>query len=314
MSIVIPVLAEKEPIIPFIAAIERELLALRARSPDAWPDLSKDCRTITVFSDYGGESPEATHATYTFLCVPYETLGVFFNQAQAIRERHGLVQPYKELALKDLDYGPLSRSVKDWLRLIGFFPGLLFTLHVDRRLSSIIGPNNRATLTEIAAVLKELGYGERIGHVGEKLLRIVHTVAYLAAALSVDGQRLFWMTDEDAIVANDRAYAGMQTLFCRVLNSYAPGRFEKVCNSKGLGPVDPQKNFYDLLGIADLIAGSIERFFLCRSGKEPRGVKEGVNEVLVWLSDRTVPLKKLVFSVRPSSAGGIEAGFTWFGT
>ena len=297
-----------QPVIPFVAELDRVLLALRAREAGAWPDLSKGCRTITIFSDYGGESPEATHATYTFLCVPYETLGVFFAEAKAIRERHGLVEPYKEVALKDLHYGPLSRSVKDWLGLIAHFPGLLFTLQVDRRLSSIFVGNDRGSMNEIGAILGELGYDAWKGAVAEKLLRIVHTVAYLAAALSVEGQRLFWMTHEDAIVGNDRAFTGARVLLGRVLDAYAPGRFERVLVSKGLRDVHRVATYDDLVGLADLVGGSVERFALYRSGGLPRGVKDGVNEVLLWLCDRTTALKKLVFSVRPSCGGAIEVG------
>jgi hypothetical protein len=54
----------------------------------------------------------------------------------------------------------------------------------------------------LVKLLEDMGLGGREPREVEKLLRIVHMVAYLIALLGVDGQKIFWMSDHDAICAN----------------------------------------------------------------------------------------------------------------
>ena len=54
--------------------------------------------------------------------------------------------------------------------------------------------------------MKEAPSSEGLGNwdlaVVEKLMRVVHMAAYLAA-LGADGQKIFWMSDHDSICANE---------------------------------------------------------------------------------------------------------------
>jgi hypothetical protein len=84
-----------------------------------------------------------------------------------------------------------------------WLPGFLCTVAVDKRISTLFGPLDDPSVPGmLVKLLEDMGLGGREPREVEKLLRIVHMVAYLIALLGVDGQKIFWMSDHDAICAN----------------------------------------------------------------------------------------------------------------
>lgn len=54
-----------------------------------------------------------------------------------LRTTHGLLKPRREMAYKNLGYGPLARALADWLNKGDELRGLLFTLLVDKSAHSV---------------------------------------------------------------------------------------------------------------------------------------------------------------------------------
>lgn len=73
----------------------------------------------------------------------------------------------------------------------------------------------------IARTLTEVALGERKPEVNEKLLRVVHIAAFLVGLLAHDGQKIFWMTDHDAISPTREMHEKTLDLFHRVLGIYS---------------------------------------------------------------------------------------------
>lgn len=112
------------------------------------PDLSAlSNTTVGIFSDYAGESA-GQYLTYSFLVCAFGTLGPFQQQMAALRKKADLGQ--KEIAFKDFGMGQLRRMLPSYLRLIDqYVLGLVFTLVVDKSISSLFGPPSCDTATVV---------------------------------------------------------------------------------------------------------------------------------------------------------------------
>jgi hypothetical protein len=258
--------------------------------------------SVGVFSDYGGEGSGNYH-TYSALVCGYGYTGPFTQKMKAVREAHGLGE--KEIAFKDFGMGPVRRALPDYLTALNALPGFLCALVVDKKLSTVFGsPRNDS----LARLLEAEKIGQWKAGVAEKLLRVVHFAAFLTALLTHDGQKVFWMSDHDAICANTAMHQQMLVLFQRVLTLYTrPG-----CTFPLVGGAVPFEQrtieMLDLLSAADVAAGCIEHYFTKRDSVSPDEIrmKAGSEEVLRWLAFDGIGLKKATFVLRPGKAGMIE--------
>jgi hypothetical protein len=182
------------------------------------PDLSAlRNTTVGIFSDYGGEST-GTYSTYSFLICAFGSLGPFQQQMAALRTKASIGN--KEIAFKDFRMGQLQRMLPRYLRVVDqYVSGLVFTLVVDKSIPSLFGPAPEA-LRKAVATLQERGYGDVVPKVAEKLFRVVHTTAFLIALLSHQGQKIFWMTDNDAIGETPEKHKQLLAVLDAVLPLY----------------------------------------------------------------------------------------------
>jgi hypothetical protein len=187
----------------------------------------EDTETVAIFSDYSGESSKSRYYTYTFTFADYNTLGHFRDGIKAVRKKHELDSPLKKISFKDLDYGPIKRSLEEYLYFANnFVNGLIFTLIVDKKIISLSGQNSKEGLDRISKALKDNAFGSWKGAVAEKQQRIVQIIAYFCKLLIGKDKKIFWMTDHDCIVANEeKATVAGQILFnainsCKDANKY----------------------------------------------------------------------------------------------
>jgi hypothetical protein len=81
----------------------------------------------------------------------------------------------------------------------------------------------------MSEALEENGYGSVAPRVGEKLFRILHCIAFLIALLGHPGQKIFWMTDHDAIGESPEQHTKLLGIFNRVLPLYTNKVFSFLC-------------------------------------------------------------------------------------
>jgi hypothetical protein len=197
--------------------------------------------------------------------------------------------------------GVLRNTLPEYLHLLeNFVPGILFTLAIEKKLDSLFGPAETSTKQFVAETLAQLGFGERIANDAEKLVRIVHTTAFLVGLLARDGQKIFWMTDNDNICSNNELMLKVLDLFAQVLNLYVgPGcKFPVLGGATPFAPRD--LHTLDLLSAADVVAGSLEQFLSRRDADFPEVpmVKPGADVVLQWLGHQGIALKKMNMVMR----------------
>lgn len=289
----------------FIKHLERHLIIRHTRNDLLLPNLHEHIKTIAVFSDYGGESSDSQYFTYSFLFAGYDALFHSLKKMREIRIQHNLLTPFKEFCFKDMGYGPLNRALPSWLKEAGeSIPGLLFTLIIPKSIKSIFGGDDKT----IVGILEAEGYGKWKAPIAEKLLRVVHIISYFVALLSKRDQNIFWMTDDDAIIANDRKAGEVKRLFGRVIHMYAPHDYGKILIGKDFGKENDDAGISDLLSYPDLVAGSTESYYSRCLDDEEGTVKDTTNTVLLWLCHQGIALKKLNMAFKHESDGGISAG------
>jgi hypothetical protein len=160
----------------------------------------------------------------------------------------------KEVAFKDFGMGQLRRMLPAYLRLVDqYVSGLVFTLVVDKNIPSLFG--SAEAPQHAVSALKEFGYGDVRPKVAEKLFRVVHTTAFLLALLAHQGQKIFWMTDNDAIGETPERHRQLLSVLNSVIPLYTTKTFSLL---GGALPFQPRAfEILDLLSIADVAAGAV---------------------------------------------------------
>lgn len=294
---------------PLIAeTIQDHLVRSDRRQKLVLPDLRAFAnQSVGVFTDYGGESSDAKFRTYSTLVCGWNLTNPFVEAMTSVRNIHRLGE--KEIAFKDFGMGQIARALPGYLNALDRVPGFLFTLAVDRQLSSIFGPQTKEARERIGQDLEAAGLGVRKPAVNEKLLRIVHVAALLTGLLTHDGQQIFWMTDKDSIVPSQEQHGYALDLFGRILTMYARDGFS-FPSLMGFTPFE-QRNLVllDLLSSTDVVAGAVEQYLTRWRSTDPADiqVKEGCDLVLQWLAHDGLGLKKMNVMLRPGAGENIEA-------
>src|SRR6202007_2226541 len=99
------------------------------------------------------------------------------------------------------------------------------------------------------------GYGAVNPKVGEKLFRIVHSIAFLVALLGHSGQKIFWMTDHDAIGETPERHTKLLGILNQVLPLYTKKSFAFLGGARPFAPRSFE--LLDLLSVSDIAAGAI---------------------------------------------------------
>jgi hypothetical protein len=290
-----------------VQAIQRELKARDAAGKLLLPDLSALAnRTIGIFSDYSGDSA-ASYYTYAFLICAWGSLGPFQSEMKRVRREFGLGD--KEIEFKDFGMGPIRRALPTYLETLnGYVPGLLFTLIVEKRLKSLFGAQHKSTAQMLARMLEEREFGRYRPHVAEKVLRVVHAAAFLTALLGHEGQRIFWMSDHDAICPNPEMHERLLWLYHNTLTVYTGKTFGRIGGGR---PFEERStDFLDLLSAADIAAGAVGQYFTGRNvlGQENVAVKPGADKVLEWVGVDALALKKTCVMIGAGDNGAILSG------
>ncbi len=271
------------------------------------PDFSDDTK-IAVMSDFGGEHPTAHFYTYSFLFLAYNKVGPFAERMAELRKKHGLLAPYSEFAYKNLTYGPRSRALPEYLKLIdNFIHGAIITVAIDKEIDTVFGVKKQQAHPVMVEQLLSNSLGTWDGHAAEKMLRVCHMLAVFTALLTTDKQRLLWYSDNDRINEDgtDRKFSDTQMIFQRVLNMYMTHGLEVLGFGKSF---EDKSHLDDLLSVPDLAAGVIQDLLQAqRTGKDIPGGDEKI-KVMKWVASPSKFLSKITVQIARTDDGGIGTG------
>jgi hypothetical protein len=237
-------------------------------------------------------------ATYSFLILAYNKVGPFMAQVEELRRKHGLIKPYSEFAFKDLSFGPRSRALPEFLRLVdNFIHGAVITIAIDKQIDTVFGVSKRETYPLMEQQLAAMGFGKWRGAAAEKVLRVCHSIAIFTALTTKENQRLLWYCDNDVINENaqDRRFEDTQNIFVRALGMYCKHRFDLVGFGKSF---DDKSHLDDLLSIPDLAAGVVQDLLQAhKTGEDNVPGGEEKKALLRWIATQGKFLSKITIQI-----------------
>jgi hypothetical protein len=272
------------------------------------PDFSQDSK-IAVLSDFSGEHKGACFNTYSFLIMAYNKVGPFEVQVKELRRRYGLTDPYSEFAFKNLTFGPRSRALPEFLRLVdSCIHGAVITIAIDKQIGTVFGNSKKEIHPFIQQKLAYMELGKWKGATAEKVLRVCHSIAIFAALTTNENQRLLWYCDNDAINENarDRGFKDTQNIFRHVLGMYCGHEFDLV----GFGKSFDDKSYLDdLLSIADFAAGVVQDLLQARkTGKDEIAGGEEKRALINWIATQGRFLSKITIQIGQLANGELGSG------
>jgi hypothetical protein len=226
----------------------------------------------------------------------------------AVRRTHlpaGSVMAYKEL-----NDGQRQRALVPFLKAASQINGIIFCVAFDK---SLLHSNLGYHYESPDPAMKPLTLA--------KITRIAVMGALLVGGLSCAGQNLWWITDEDEIVSNDRVRRMTSDLFGGLLHNFCPHGLSN-CELGIAGEItDGEHRAEDICAIPDLVGGMVAES-LTLIGKDAIPGPDDLFQpefatctvksqiILSWFSSLRGPLTRLLCVVRPKGNDQFLYSFT----
>jgi len=286
-----------------LSILSQGINELEGRDANFLPDLSRS-QTIFVASDYSGEHETAEYKISSFLFGDQQSLADWEIVRTAVREKF---LQNREMSFKRLNDGKRRRALLPFLNAADNINGISVSIAIHKRVESLFSLRRMN--------LKELGL-ERYSHWDsstlEKLFRIANFIGFFVAGLSRSGQNIYWITDEDAIVANETRIAEAKEICSFALKYYLDhdiGNFS--CKTTALADNIIQAK--DLVAIPDLVAGTLSEILSKMHLENSMPVDDKTTplpvltsskgkEIIQWFADNSRPLKRFLCVIPPRSS------------
>ena len=266
---------------------------------------------LYIFSDYSSNK-EQQLIGYSILILDEDSVNTFANTQKIFWEDYSLGTNIIEY--KRLNYGPNERALIPFLQFCNLLNGLLFTVLIHKNIKSLFAAEIPKSLEDQIIVWKKK-------YVRENFLRLREFMLVILNGLGRQSQNVFWITDNDEIVANDLQLSTANNIlkqsFDKHLN-FNIGKFEL----KTLDIDSPDKCFEKLCSLTDLTAGGLVDFLgdyhsasifpkADEIAKPIPHKKLKVNAITNWLSktEKENSLKKITIKITEIDNGilNIEA-------
>jgi hypothetical protein len=235
-----------------LRVIDAKIRELHSLNPSYFPDFGSSPQ-LFVGSDYSGEHKESQYLGFTFIFLPVESWRIWDRARQAVRSKHGITGGRR------FGYSKMNDRVKrvatcELLAALIEQKGLLISLSVRKSLKSVFDTSPQIDRSRWGV---EHCVGWENANI-EKMLRVVHTVAFFIAGIVVRDQNVRWITDHDAIVANEQRFKEMSLVFRTVVGQYLSVPLGSVVFSTTF---ETSLEVEDFAAIPDLFGGAIVELF-----------------------------------------------------
>lgn len=294
-------------------ALGDSVTSFAAKHNEPLPDL-RPAGTIVGAVDHGGQHSAARFRSTSILLADLTRCGPWDSQRAAVRQRwlaDGRRMSYKRLGDR------VRQTALPWfLAAANSIPGLLFTVLIDKRISSIFQDPLKPKKPEFAGVTWSRP-------VFERMLLTAHFLSFWLTGLSSPGQDMLLVVDEDAFVANEAMHRAFCEVFARVSSHYLThdlGSLKVATAKSDTG----RRDLEDLLSIPDLAAGALSDTLSRDTRLERLGdgiflppsitASKKTGQIMNWHADSTQALKRIVLAVfRDENAGaGFRTAFLVF--
>lgn len=201
---------------------------------------------LIVVSDYGGMHKGSAASTYSYVVFQESSARSAIKALADFRCVHSGVG---EVSYKNIrKHKKLLEALPDYVAAISEVPGVVLTFGFDKCLMPGVGSRDDSLLAQELTL-----FDPRVqGHV----LAVTYLFAFIVAGVAAPGQKVHWVSDEDDMLANQRALNATVRIaysFCACLTKRSIGGI-RLTSLKGR-----PRAWVDLAAIPDLAAGSLAR-------------------------------------------------------
>lgn len=237
-------------------------------------------RQLLVTCDIGGSQKLQPYETFSFLILDLDRNGPWLATQAAFRAQ--FFTHHRRMSFKTLNDGLRRRALAPFLRLASLVDGVLVTFAVDKLERPRIGLDDEVR-EELRAFWKPA--------VADRLMWVIYLSVFLVSGLSVAGQDVMFIIDEDEVAANVPQLTKLTELFGRAYsNQGGPMMGHLRCGTAKSD--DGSLALEDLVAIPDLAAGAVGEFTdaLRRHGAGPlSGLIQRLPPTLTWKTRVIVP-------------------------
>ncbi len=283
------------------AAIRRHEL----RHPGSIPDM-RNGRTLFVGSDFSGGRERDQYSVFSALIINIDRCEAWNEKRLDLRRR--FVPDGRRLSYKSLTDVRKKRFLWPFLEASNELNGLLVSVLVENAVPSIFGDGE---LRPRESGLTDLDLWNP--KPAERVLRAMHFVSFLVAALSGPGQDVLWFTDEDDIAPNEECVRRVTELFVKVSGNYLTHQLNHFTFGTTICD-DGSRRIEDLVALPDLAGGALASLvpqLVATYGSvggpvivpPPAGVPTKARLLLHWHSQRGRPLRRMVWVISQPAQG-----------
>jgi hypothetical protein len=235
------------PKLGLMTHLDSAISTAEIQTPGLLPDL-RSTDTILVLSDYGGEHNGASHKVLSFLLLDPSSLGGWDESWQPTRQR--ALKDGRRMSFKGLNDKQRSEALFSFLTSCTQLNGLVFSLAINRSIKDLFDSPTKDPDPSLVPIIERWKVGPF-----EKLVLSVQTVSLLLAGLSRPGQDVLWITDEDAIAANQDRLTDACMVMDNVSGHILPHDLRHFRFGTAERSDDGTKRVEDLLAVPDLVSG-----------------------------------------------------------
>lgn len=283
--------------------LSNKLGDMEDRRPGNFP-IFDPTEPLVILSDYGGSHTGSRFETYSFLFTQPSALPEWNAFRLYIREKFRFEKG--RMAYKKLNNRECSEACYPWLTAADQLKGILITFAIERSLGSLF---NQAELAALRQVRPDLADSPR--KTIERTYRVCHFLAVVLSGLSSASQEVVWITDQDAIAANERLQSSLKETLQNVVQMYLGERLATLhCETTAFD--DGTMQVEDLASIPDLVAGAISEVQTQQAIHSnmpighgnvalPDTIPEKTMKILNWTCLPDKALRRMVLAMYPAA-------------
>jgi hypothetical protein len=290
--------------------LSRKINLRQKLAPSLLTDV-RSSRELLIACDFGGAHKRSRYQSYSFLVGAISASGEWDELRKDIRNR--LVRDDRRMSYKALGDAIRARTLMPFLNAADYFPGVLATFLVDKRINRIVG-DHRSPDVFPELVVAERGWNQNAFH---KLCLVASLGSLLIRGLSKSTQDLLWLTDQDEIAPNPTKHDHAGHVIHHHIGTYAPennGLFVFITTEADISV----RRFEDVVAIPDLAAGALSEAFSAIQDHVGQGISrmwipfpanlpDKADLIAAWFFNRPKRLSKLAIIIEPCRDGGLTA-------
>jgi hypothetical protein len=232
----------EEPMYPWVGTIDRILWSMNP------PNISGP--TLVVASDYSGGDRRSHYDVSVLVCMDVAGSERWEYARREVRRRY--LRDSRRMAYKNLADRRRAKALTPFLSAADGIRGLCFAMIVNKAIKHLCLNEGDSDRMREAASLKAKWRDEEL----EVALRVTHVMSCLVGGLSAPGQNVYWVSDQDSLLANEARSQDLARLSSSFTSHYA----KHTLGELGIGTTaldEGDRLEEDITAVADLVAGAL---------------------------------------------------------